>query len=764
MDQRDDFGFEPQEFLQGGQSSRSLLKVVWHRKALVALGAVVGLVLGILFYAQQTPIYQATAQVMVIKKRGDPMPIVGGDPRMMYMEDYVASHLIVIRSPLIIERAVGRRNLRSLPSLAGKEAIGTISASLTASRDSKGSDSGPNNVINLSYRGTVPEDCKEVLTAIIEGYKNFLDEAYHNVSDENVNLLTHRKNVLKREVDDLQAKYDTFRNQNQNLVFKGADGLNSQRKRALELEDELTKLVARKTKIDAALKAVDAALKANKSRDAVLALVATPSESKKPSPEHLALLDKLFLLRLEEKKLRDSEGFGPGHPSMKAVRSQIEEGERLLKEAAEARSKTASQWAEIADRAFQDPLDRFVKLQSLELKKIESEEESLRRQLQDTKEEAVKLDLVERQETTHRLALAKTTQEYDDLVKRLNEINRVRDAGGFDAQILSKPGHGYKVAPNAFQILFGGLLLGILAGVGLAYLAETSDRSFRTPEEIRRRLGLPVVGHIPQFAADEEASGKIKAGHVVPDPYLCSHYRPKSIEAEAYRAVRTALFFSTQGEGHKVIQVTSPDQGDGKSTLASNLAVSIAQSGKRVLLVDADCRRPRQHKVFGVSAAAGLACVMAGTTDSNSAILPTAVDGLHLLPAGPIPPNPAELLTSPRFKDFLDEQRQRYDFVLVDTPPLLAVTDPSVVAARVDGVLMTIRMSRKGRPSAERAKEVLTTLGAKILGVVVNGVDAAGGSYSAYSYAQDYEADDSPTTPTPARHGVVSGDTPSAGS
>src|SRR5207253_991450 len=149
--------------------------------------------------------------------------------------------------------------------------------------------------------------------------------------------------------------------------------------------------------------------------------------------------------------------------------------------------------------------------------------------------------------------------------------------------------------------------------------------------------------------ADAEAARKAAAGEPVPDPLLCAHYRPKSIDAESYRALRTALYFSTQGGGHKVVQVTSPNKGDGKSLLAANLAVSIAQSGKRVVLIDADCRRPRQHKLFALSAQAGLAAVIADGVDPRDVIRATAVPGLCLLPCGPIPPNPAELLTSPRF-------------------------------------------------------------------------------------------------------------------
>jgi capsular exopolysaccharide synthesis family protein len=168
-----------------------------------------------------------------------------------------------------------------------------------------------------------------------------------------------------------------------------------------------------------------------------------------------------------------------------------------------------------------------------------------------------------------------------------------------------------------------------------------------------------------------------------------------------------------------------------------------------VLLMDADFRRPRVHKYFGLSAKVGLASVIEGQVEAAEAIQQTAVVGLSVLPCGPRPSNPAELLTSPRFEEVLLGLKERYDFLLIDTPPLLAVSDPAVVAPRVDGVLMTIRVGRNSRPYAERAKEILAALGANVLGVVVNGVgrtradgyhDGAHGygynySYGAYAYA-----------------------------
>ena len=206
-----------------------------------------------------------------------------------------------------------------------------------------------------------------------------------------------------------------------------------------------------------------------------------------------------------------------------------------------------------------------------------------------------------------------------------------------------------------------------------------------------------------------------------------------SREAESFRGLRTALYFSTQGEGHKVVQVTSPDPGDGKTTLVANLGVSIAQSGKRILLIDADCRRPRQHRIFNVDASVGLVSVLKGEAELSDAVQETEVVGLSVLPSGPHQHNPAELLTSPEFQDLVELLREQYDFVLLDTPPILVVTDPSVVAPRVDGVLITIRVRKNGRPSAMRAADALNTLGAKILGVVVNGVGGRPG-YGQYGH------------------------------
>jgi capsular exopolysaccharide synthesis family protein len=222
------------------------------------------------------------------------------------------------------------------------------------------------------------------------------------------------------------------------------------------------------------------------------------------------------------------------------------------------------------------------------------------------------------------------------------------------------------------------------------------------------------------------------------DPLLCAYGRPGSAEAEAYRGVRTALYFGIGGDGCKVVQITSPDEGDGKTLLAANLAVTIAGSGKRVVLVDADLRRPCLHRLFGLPAESGLASVLAGEAEIPGAVRPSGVPGLWVLPCGPRPPNPAELLTSPRLPELLASLRERFDFVLLDTSALLAVSDPGAVAPRADGVLLVVRVGKNNRPQAERAREMLSALQATVAGVVVNGVGRRGGygyEHRGYGYS-----------------------------
>jgi capsular exopolysaccharide synthesis family protein len=279
-------------------------------------------------------------------------------------------------------------------------------------------------------------------------------------------------------------------------------------------------------------------------------------------------------------------------------------------------------------------------------------------------------------------------------------------------------------SPNKAHVipiaLAAGLLFGVLTALGL----DHSDRRFRSEEEMVAVLGTPVLGAIPRIPGRQSV---FKTGQSVA-------LDPSSQAAEAYRTIRTATYFMPAGNEAKTLLVTSPTQGDGKTTLASNLGIAMAQTGRRTLVIDADFRRPMQHKAFGLSHTPGLTNVLAGEHALDDAIEQTAVDGLDLLPAGATPSNPSEMLNSTEFARLLEELSQSYDRVLVDSPPVLSVTDASILAAMCDVTLLVLKAGSSTRRMAKQARNVLLDVGGAILGVVVNAVSHKQEQYGYYGY------------------------------
>ncbi len=335
-----------------------------------------------------------------------------------------------------------------------------------------------------------------------------------------------------------------------------------------------------------------------------------------------------------------------------------------------------------------------------------------------------------------RKEVARKQELYDAVLDRLREINLVKDYGGLITDVISPVELGEKVSPKLPLVLMMGLAAGLVLGIAAAFGAEQLDPSFHTSEEVRNVLDLPILIGLPKVATVHVPShGELKDSTI--HPTLVAFHRPRSREAEAFRGLRTSLLFSSRGRRQSTIMVTSANPGDGKTLLAANLAVSIAQSGRKVLLIDGDLRRPRVHQLFGVNVDVGVSSLVCGHTDPPDAVQQTAIENLSVVTCGPIQANPAEILTAPEFEQSLQVYRQQYDFVIVDSPPLLAVSDPCIISPLVDGVIITVRINRDSRAQAIRAKELLESVNANVLGVVVNEVDVVAGdgfSFRRYGY------------------------------
>jgi capsular exopolysaccharide synthesis family protein len=441
-------------------------------------------------------------------------------------------------------------------------------------------------------------------------------------------------------------------------------------------------------------------------------------------------MNALFPLMQQEATLATE--LGPDHPKLKLIRMKIEMTRRHFKEIAgvveegQSSAEPAADFLTVYIQSLNEEL-LILDRQQAELAAFANKEELLARQLLNE----------EIEDTNRKSEIARLSKLFNEMTSQISEIQVKSGMGGVTAHVLSPARQGYLVYPILSQFLAMGGFLGAFAGLVLGYLVEMADRSFRKPEEIIREFGLPILGHVP-FITEQRM--KAIPSETTMDKTAISFHLPRSRPAESYRSVRTALCFGAFGGSHRVLQVTSPAVGDGKSTLALNLAVSMAQSGKKTVLVEADFRRPKVHKLTGVDNKIGLVDVLRGDVELSDAIHGTQLPDFDVIPCGSRPKDPAELLARPQFEQLLSVLREKYEYVFIDSPPVLAVTDPCGVAARVDGVLICMRLNRHTRHLGQRAIDQLRDVGATIAGVVINGVeeqDAYG--YGTYRYS-DYRS------------------------
>lgn len=724
---------------QEAVSQSNIYRIAWQRKSLLILGLILAIVIGILYYSQKEPIYQSQAMMSVHRKNP---PLMSNDPRTAYSmnEDYLTYHAKVIRTPLILMNVAKDTDVKKLETFVGKsqpEMLNILMGNLLVIRDMQDAN-GRSPVLQISFKGPVASDCQTIIDAVIKHYKDYLKENNQSQATELLRQIRKAESTIRQDYDTQCRKHMEFLEQN-SAIYRSTAAKNPQFARLEMLENSRLKTMEMKLDVESRLNTLQKGIDMGFTQSLFYllgnsSLIRQGDAASTGMPLHNTS-EKLMQLDLIEKQLESR--LGQNHPDLKDVRMQKTAlTEHLSKQTNDLVDKVDPNNKNKVVEKQGNPITSMVQSFKLELMRYDNMLKTLEGEIAKEKDGMKEMGKLELANQDFQDKKTVTLKMLTTLTEQMSSI-KVSDETNFDAQIMTPASLAQKVEPRLFVIMVLSTIFGLLGGFGLAYLADLTDKSFRSPEEIRRRLNIPVVGHIPILISEEEAA-KLEGAINGPDPTLVTYYRPKSRKSEVFRGIRTALYFSTRGEGHKVIQITSPNMGDGKTTLSSNLAVSIAQSGKQTILIDGDFRRPRLHKVFAVPSEKGFASVIMGQCDLREAIQPTAIPGLSLLPCGPIPPNPAELLTSPRFKELMDELREQYDYVLIDTPPLLVVTDPCVVAPRVDGVLMTMRVTKNGRPIAERARDILVSLGAKPLGIVVNGVSMQGASGMGYGYGYGY--------------------------
>ena len=320
---------------------------------------------------------------------------------------------------------------------------------------------------------------------------------------------------------------------------------------------------------------------------------------------------------------------------------------------------------------------------------------------------------------------------YEVLLKRLKETNISGGMQTTNVRVLDPavpPASPFR--PKRMLNLLLAIVFGFFMGPVIAVAFEYLDNSIKNPEDVDRYLKIPYLGPVPNFHEQENSAPGNRGAMLV------TSQNPKSIPAEAYRSLRTSIIFSSP-EDRRTLLVTSANPSEGKSITSSNLAVTMAQNGARTLLLDMDFRRPVIHKVFGVSQEKGLSNVLVGDAELEDVLTHTKVPNLDIIPSGHIPPNPAELLSSEGLSAYMDILRDRYDRVIIDSPPILSATDPVIISTYVDEVLLVIKAGETSRELAHAAIGKLRHVKANLLGTVLNSIITGQGNYYQYQYYGD---------------------------
>jgi succinoglycan biosynthesis transport protein ExoP len=374
------------------------------------------------------------------------------------------------------------------------------------------------------------------------------------------------------------------------------------------------------------------------------------------------------------------------------------------------RSKQAQDQFDSASEAVQSRIDS-----------IQTNLSDLRQRIEATTDPALK-DSLQSQRDTY-------VAELGVLEQRLLDLRSNASVAGSSAEIVQQSDVPTSpVSPNKVRNGALALFAGLALGVGFAFLRERLDDRVKSRQELERRLGAPVLAAVPRIAGWRNRE----------DVQLIMRTDPRSPVSEAYRTLGTNIQYLASQQPLKVLMVTSSIGGDGKSTTSANLGVVLAQAGKRVILISADLRRPRVHFFFGVRNDAGLSNILADAMTLAQVAKDPGVVNLRIVSGGPIPQDPAALLGSRRAADFIQSVREVSDFVIIDTPPVLAVADASILAPLVDGTIFVMNAERSSRSALIQARDQLDNAGANIVGAVYNNFDPGKTSSYPYSYHNYY--------------------------
>jgi capsular exopolysaccharide synthesis family protein len=676
------------------------------------------------------PVYVATTRIELGRETANVLPFQSTDSYdyMLDLENYIETQSKILTSETLALQTIRTGVLTGVASGADSpsDAIATGSLANQKRPPELGAFLGslsvkrvPNSrLMDITFEANTPELAAQVVNAHI---RNFIDQnrrSHYDATTAATTWLTDQLDELKIKVKNSEDARLDYERKNQIWEVDDKQNITTQRLSELnkELIDAQSERMKKQSMYDYAKQGDADIVPQIRDSAAVQDLLKRRSELGGQYTEALAQ-------------------YGPNFPKVQRLQSQVKEIDQNLE-----REKKAV----------------VVRLGS-EYHEAQQREELLSRTLEQQKSEAnlmsermVQYNILKRDAEADKAL-------YDGLLTKLKEagISSALQSSNIrivdPAMIPPTPAR-----PAKMRNVTLAFLVGLVGGVGLAILREYMDNTVKTPDDIEALSRLPSLAVVPAFQDSEGDAPKRRSlkdslgnGHSRHVELVAQHL-PKSQMSEAFRALRTALLLSQAGHPPQVILVTSALPREGKTTAAANLAVTLAQLGDRTLLIDADLRKPGVGRLLNLNGSkyAGLSSYLAGVSSLDLVTVQhPAIPNLSAIPTGPLPPNPADLLSSHRLADAITELRTKFKFIVIDTPPVMAATDAVILSVKADGVVLVVRSGETPKEAFNRTRELLMSVKCRLLGVVLNAVDSSAPdyyySYRYYPYSYGYGAKDS---------------------
>ncbi len=705
------------------------LRVVRSRIRVIFVALAVAALLGGFYYATAMRLYRADAKILILQNGDDDSASSMGGGRDGKRN--ISTYQELLRSAVVLQGvhdAVDPKHRIDFEGSGKGGSVGVVARNLALSVVKK------TNIIQISYMSKDPDAAVAVVNALLQSYFEFIDSTHRNTSRQIAAVLEKEKDELEAKLQQKERELIAAR-EGFGALGGGADGAvtHTTVQRAMSLNEHFIEAHQERLRHQAALSAVQTAVRNGADLQQHL-MAAEESVGRAVLLAELGISNRDVNTKanLERALLKDrteletlSNRLGENHPRLVEVRERI----RLNQEYLESYGDRASDQLSSLQASRLGPA--LIRMMEQALINSWQREKEARASFTQAHEEAMSLNKGMTQIELLERSVERMRSLHDVLVDRIANIDLRQDYGEIRATVV-KPAQATRapVFPRLRKVV-GTCVIGALVVGGLIiFIQDALDDRFRSPEDVTMRLGTPTLAMISQLEPIP--------GHGMET--VQAFVNPTATESEAFRTLRTALTFNADETRRLVVSSTEP--GDGKTTVLANTGVTIAQSGKKVLLIDADLRRPGLTALFEMKRENGLSDVLRSDEPiadvASRHIRGLEQEGLDVLPSGPRRPNPAELLSSERLGDLLAWAETHYDQILVDSPPVLAASDAMILGRIADGLMLVINPDKNRRRLVTRAYESVIAMGVNVIGIVANRIDANSAKGYGYGYGYSY--------------------------